>query len=64
MQRERASLLKFHATRGLAAAVMGNPDYHASPCIIICPFGSCRCYRTRLTPSPSPTLPGQSHDPC
>jgi len=41
MQRERASLLKFHATRGLAAAVMGNPDYHASPCIIICPFGSC-----------------------
>lgn len=55
MRRERAALIKFHATRGLAATVMGSPDYHPNPCVLICPFGSCRC-ATRPSPSPLPTL--------
>lgn len=41
MRKERGFLIKFHSTRSLCMAVMGNADYHPSPCILICPFGTC-----------------------
>ena len=42
MRRDRSSLVKFHEMRMLAEAVMGSADYHPNPCVLICPFATCR----------------------
>ena len=42
MRRERAFLAKFHETRTLSEAVMGDANYHPNPCVLICPFAMCR----------------------
>ena len=30
------------SVRACAQAVMGDADYHPNPCVIICPFATCR----------------------
>lgn len=42
MRRDRVSLAKFHETRGLCEVVMGDADYHPNPCVLVCPFATCR----------------------
>ena len=42
MRREKEGLAKFHETRGLCEAVMGDADYHPNPCVIVCPFATCK----------------------
>ena len=42
MRRDRTLTTKFHETRALCEAVMGDADYHPNPCVLICPFATCR----------------------
>jgi hypothetical protein len=42
MRRDRTLIVKFHETRALCEVVMGDADYHPNPCILICPFATCR----------------------
>ena len=41
MRKDRDLYAKFLETRALTEIVMGNADYHPSPCVLICPFGTC-----------------------
>jgi hypothetical protein len=42
MRHERTFMAKFHETRALSEAVMGDANYHPNPCVLICPFATFR----------------------
>ena len=42
MPREHDFMEKFDETRRVAEKVMGDADYHPNPCVLICPFATCK----------------------
>ena len=42
MRREHDYMAKYFEMRGATAKVMGCADYHPSPCVLICPFATCK----------------------
>ena len=40
MRQERGTVIKFHDTRMLCGVVMGDPDYHPNPVILVCPWAA------------------------